>query len=171
MSGKEVVLIAEDNPDEALLMRRALDKAGFVATVKLLNDGEQVLLYLQGLEPYADREANPLPSLIILDLKMPRKSGFEVLEWMRDNPEYAVVPTLVFSSSMIEADIRDAYLLGANTFITKPSSFLDLVQTMEMIRKYWTKAQKVGPVKKKREHSDPKKEPNRAEKNGFVHTD
>ena len=80
MTATDLVLIAEDNPDDALLLRRAIDKAGISARVKIVSDGEEMLLYLEGRGAYADRNTSPMPSLIILDLKMPRKSGLEVLQ-------------------------------------------------------------------------------------------
>lgn len=141
----ELVLVAEDNPDDALLLRRALDKAGIIARVKIVSDGEEMLLYLQGRGAYANRAASPLPSLIILDLKMPRKSGLEVLEWINENPDVAVVPTIVLSASNLEKDVRAAYNLGANTYFVKPTTFDELVETMRMVEKYWRKAMKVRP--------------------------
>src|SRR5687768_13629209 len=104
----ELVLVAEDNPDDALLLRRALDKAGVTARVKIVSDGEEMLLYLRGLGAYANRSTSPLPSLIILDLKMPRKTGLEVLQWINENPEVSVVPTIVLSASNLEKDVREA---------------------------------------------------------------
>ena len=141
----ELVLVAEDNPDDALLLRRALDKAGVTARVKIVSDGEEMLLYLQGRGAYANRSTSPLPSLIILDLKMPRKTGLEVLQWINENPDVAVVPTIVLSASNLEKDVREAYNLGANTYFVKPTTFEELVETMQMVEKYWKKAVKVRP--------------------------
>ena len=104
-----------------------------------------MLLYLQGRGAYANRTTAPAPSLIILDLKMPRKSGLEVLQWINDNPDVAVVPTIVLSASNLEADVRAAYNLGANTYFVKPTTFEELVETMRMVERYWKKAAKVRP--------------------------
>ena len=145
MNNNDLVLVAEDNPDDAILLRRALDKAGINARVKIVADGEEMLLYLQGLGAYANRTTCPVPSLIILDLKMPRKNGLEVLQWMNENPEVAVVPTIVLSASNLEADVRAAYNLGANTYFVKPTTFEELVDTMRMVERYWKKASKVRP--------------------------
>jgi CheY-like chemotaxis protein len=141
----ELVLIAEDNPDDAILLRRAIEKAGITARIKIVTDGEEILLYLQGRGAFANREANPLPSFIILDLKMPRKTGLEVLQWINENPEVAVVPTIVLSASNLEEDVRAAYNLGANTYFVKPTTFEELVETMRMVERYWKKACKVQP--------------------------
>jgi CheY-like chemotaxis protein len=145
MLTSDLVLVAEDNPDDALLLRRALDRAGIRSRLKIVNDGEELLLYLQGRGAYANRESCPVPSLIILDLKMPRKGGLEVLEWLNENRDLAVVPTIVLSASNLEEDVRSAYHLGANTFFLKPSTFDELVETMKMVEAYWKKALKVGP--------------------------
>ena len=146
MLNTELVLVAEDNPDDALLLRRALDKAGIKARVKIVPDGEEMLLYLQGLGAYSNRSADPLPSLIILDLKMPRKSGLEVLAWLGENPNLSVVPTIVLSASNLDDDVRAAYDLGANTYFVKPSTFDELVETMKMVDLYWKKALKIRPA-------------------------
>jgi CheY-like chemotaxis protein len=141
----DLVLVAEDNPDDALLLRRALDKAGIRSRIKIVSDGEELLLYLQGRGAYANRESCPMPSLVILDLKMPRKGGLEVLQWMNANRDLSVVPTIVLSASNLEEDVRSAYHLGANTYFVKPSTFDELVETMKMVEAYWKKALKVRP--------------------------
>ena len=146
MDKNDVVLVAEDNPDDALLLRRALEKAGIHARLKLVSDGEEMLLYLQAKGAYADRASNPMPSLIILDLKMPRRSGLEVLAWLSENSELSVVPTIVLSASNLDKDVRTAYDLGANTYFVKPSTFEELVETMRMVETYWNKATKVRPA-------------------------
>ena len=153
MTLNELVLVAEDNPDDALLLRRALEKAGISARVKIVADGEEMLLYLQGRGAYANRSSSPLPSLIILDLKMPRKSGLEVLEWINQNPDVAVVPTIVLSASNLEKDVRAAYNLGANTYFVKPTTFEELVETMRTLEKYWKKAAKLRPENGNSSHS------------------
>ena len=145
MLNSELVLVAEDNPDDALLLRRALDRAGIRARVKIVSDGEELLLYLQGRGAYSNRSACPLPSLIILDLKMPRKTGLEVLQWLNTNKEVSIVPTIVLSASNLEKDIRAAYHLGANTYFVKPTTFDELVETMKAVDIYWKKAMKVRP--------------------------
>lgn len=150
MTHNDLVLVAEDNPDDALLLRRAIDKAGVVARVKIVSDGEEMLLYLQGLGAYSNRATSPLPSIIILDLKMPRKSGLEVLQWISENPAVSVVPTIVLSASNLEGDVRAAYDLGANTYFVKPTTFDELVETMRMLEKYWKKAAKIRPIETQR---------------------
>ena len=145
MLQNDLVLIAEDNPDDAILLRRALEKAGIRARIEIVPDGEEVLLYLQGCGAYANRTSSPLPSLIILDLTMPKRTGLEVLEWLNSNGPLSVVPTVVLSSSNLEQDVRKAYHLGANTYFVKPSTFDELVETMKMVDRYWHQAVKVRP--------------------------
>jgi CheY-like chemotaxis protein len=145
MKTTDLVLVAEDNADDALLLQRAIDKAGIIARVKIVCDGEELLQYLQGRGPYANRELSPLPSLVILDLKMPRKNGLEVLKWMSENPDLAVVPTIVLSASNLEDDVRAAYNLGANTYFVKPTTFADLVDTMRTVETYWNRASRLRP--------------------------
>ena len=154
MEADEVVLVAEDNPDDALLLRRALERAGIKARVRFMQDGDEMLLYLQGLGAYANRAANPPPSLIILDLKMPRKSGLEVLEWLSNHKECAVVPTVVMSSSNLLEDVQTAYALGANTYFVKPTTFEELVETMKMLKDYWHRAQRIGRQSEPRTEAD-----------------
>jgi CheY-like chemotaxis protein len=155
MEPTDLVLVAEDNPDDALLLRRAIDRAGIRARIKIVGDGEEMLLYLQGLGAYTDRANNPLPALMILDIKMPRKTGLEVLEWLVSHPQFSVVPTVVLSSSSVEKDIRRAYNLGANTYFVKPSTFEELVDTMRLIKKYWDTAQTLRPSGKETKDTRP----------------
>jgi CheY-like chemotaxis protein len=145
MTNNDLVLIAEDNPDDALLLQRAINKAGVPARIKIVSDGEEILNYLQGNGSYSNRATHPFPSVIILDLKMPRKSGLEVLKWINENPEISVVPTIVLSASNLDRDVRAAYDLGANTYFVKPTTFEDLVETMRMMENYWKKAARLRP--------------------------
>lgn len=145
MTTTDLVLIAEDNPDDALLLQRAISKAGVPARIKIVPDGEEMLNYLQGLGSYSNRSTHPFPSIIILDLKMPRKSGLEVLKWISEKPDISVVPTIVLSASNLDRDVRAAYDLGANTYFVKPTTFEDLVDTMRMLENYWKKAARLRP--------------------------
>jgi CheY-like chemotaxis protein len=154
MTAIDLVLVAEDNPDDALLLRRALGKAGITARVKFVADGEEIQQYLEGIGEFSNRNTSPFPSLIILDLKMPRKSGLEVLRWLAEQPHLGVVPTIVLSASNLEQDIRSAYDLGANTYFVKPSTFDELVETMRMLDHYWRKAMKVKPGEHARAMND-----------------
>jgi CheY-like chemotaxis protein len=115
-----VILLAEDNSDDVLILRRVLKKARVAETLTVVNDGQQAIDYLAGHGPYQDRQAYPLPCLILLDLKMPRKSGFDVLEWLSQNEVLSAIPAVVLSSSGEARDIDRAIRLGAKAYLCKP---------------------------------------------------
>src|SRR5687768_14338550 len=100
------LLIVEDDPDALFLLKRSLLKAGLRAPVQVATDGEEAVSYLAGTGSFADRERHPLPCLILLDLKLPRKSGFEVLEWMRSQPRLRRIPVIIVTTSGEERDRR-----------------------------------------------------------------
>src|SRR5439155_21926607 len=104
----------------------ACRKAGCEA-VQSVTDGDEALDYLEGKPPFSDRELYPVPRLVLLDLKMPRVSGFEVLSWVRADPALQVMPVVVLSSSSHDVDVRRAYQLGANSYVVKPVAFDSLV--------------------------------------------
>src|SRR5438093_7191297 len=115
------ILLAEDDPNEVLLLQRALVKASLTTdSLKVVSDGEDAMAYLSVQGIYADRGRYPLPALLLLDLKMPRKSGFEVLSWLRKQPQLRYLAAVVLSSSNNHHDVRLAYELGANSYLMKP---------------------------------------------------
>ena len=132
-----VILLAEDDPNDVLLIQRAFQRNHVANPVQVVRDGEEALAYLSGQAPFADRERHPLPLLMLMDLKMPRKSGLEVLEWVRQQPGLKRLPIIVLTSSNQSPDINRAYELGANSYLVKPAGFdslLDLVKNLDM---YW----------------------------------
>jgi len=132
-----VVLLAEDDPNDVLLIQRAFQRNHVANPVQVVRDGDEALAYLSGQAPFADRERHPLPVLMLMDLKMPRKSGLEVLEWVRQQPGLKRLPIIVLTSSNQSPDINRAYELGANSYLVKPAGFdslLDLVKNLDM---YW----------------------------------
>lgn len=132
------ILIVEDDPNDVLFLKRALKKNEIHNPICTLSDGEEAISYLSGLGKYADRGAHPFPRVIILDLKMPRKSGLEVLEWLKEHPQYRVIPTIVLTSSKLNEDVVKAYGLGANSYMVKPSNFDDLQRLMKAAHEYWS---------------------------------
>lgn len=118
---KPVLLVAEDNAMDALLLERVLERCGSVFHFSHVDDGEGVIDYLTGRNGYNDRARYPVPNLILLDLKMPRKDGFAVLRWRQETPDFVQVPVVVFSSSNLQEDVSRAYALGANSYAVKPS--------------------------------------------------
>ena len=133
----EVILLAEDNENHVLLIRRAFEQAGLVNPLYVVSDGEEAVAYLKGQGKYANREEYPLPCLLLLDLKMPRKDGFEVLEWIRQQPGLFALRVVVLTSSQLPADTNRAYEAGANSFLVKPSDFQNYVELTEFINGFW----------------------------------
>lgn len=131
------ILLVEDNPDDVLLIQRAFRKLGAVNPLRVVSDGEQAVAYLAGEGPYADRDAHPLPSLLLLDLKLPRRSGFEVLEWLRGRPGLRRLPVVVLTSSRESQDVGRAADLGANSYLVKPVQFDALQEMVRTLRLYW----------------------------------
>jgi CheY-like chemotaxis protein len=134
MGEPRAILIVEDSPDDLLLIRRAFERGQIANPVHVVFDGEQAISYLAGENAYADRARFPLPALVLLDLRLPRKSGFEVLKWIRGHGELSRLPVVVLSTSHAENEIGRAYDLGANSYLVKPVSteaLTRLVQAMD----------------------------------------
>ena len=146
MDGKYIILVAEDNENDALLFRRTLKKVGITNRVEIVSNGEEVILYLEGKGRFADREANPLPALVILDIKMPKLTGLEVLEWICRHPKFKVVPTLIFTSSRHDRDICRAFEFGAHGFFVKPSGMEETEKIFRAIHDYWSVSLKPEPA-------------------------
>jgi len=131
------VLIAEDSSDDFVLFKRALERARFANPIQRVEDGEKAIAYLAGDGSYGDRTLFPMPVLFILDLKMPRRSGLEVLEWMQRHPVYKKLPVIVLTSSSQHEDVNRAYSLGANSYLVKPGNFEDLIKLGKSMDDYW----------------------------------
>ncbi len=128
------ILLVEDDHNDVLLIKRAFQKVKIANPIIVLNDGEQAISYLAGREPYIER---PLPVLILLDLKLPRKSGHEVLEWLRQQQTLKRLPVVVLTASSESSDINRAYDLGANSYLVKPVTFDALVEMVKTLNLYW----------------------------------
>ncbi len=137
MNSNFTFLIAEDEESDFMLVQRAFRKNNIENPIQWVQDGEEAIRYLQGDGKFADREKFPFPELLILDLKMPRMNGMEVLTWVKAHPEFRVIPTIVMSSSSLDDDVRKAYDLGANTYFIKPADFDSLVQVIKGVHQYW----------------------------------
>lgn len=133
------MLVAEDEPNDAFFLKRAFLKAGINVPMDFVGDGQEAVDYLSGEGRFEDRRSHPLPSLLLLDIKMPRLSGFDVLKWLRQQPGLRRLAVLVFSSSDDQRDINLAYDLGANSYATKPAAAADLVEFALCVQKYWFK--------------------------------
>jgi CheY-like chemotaxis protein len=134
---QDIILLVEDNPKDVLLIQRAFRKANIANPLQVVNDGDAALFYLSGQEPYGDRTRYPLPILILLDLKLPRKSGAEVLIWLRQQPGIKRLPVVVLTASKEYADINHVYDLGANAYMVKPVAFNDLVEIVNTLNLHW----------------------------------
>jgi len=131
-----LVLLAEDSENDVLMFRRAARRANFTQPLHVVSNGEETIAYLKGEGKYEDREKYPLPALVLLDLKMPRTDGFEVLQWVRQQSDFDTMQVVVLSSSDEIRDINRAYELGANSFLVKPVSFDEFVGMLEALRSY-----------------------------------
>jgi CheY-like chemotaxis protein len=134
-----VVLVAEDDPDDVLLLQQAFSRVNKNVMIKTCSDGAEAISYLQGTGEFADRSKHPIPRAVITDLKMPRCDGFELLEWVKKHPEFQVIPTIVFTSSIHDGDVKRAFQLGANAYFQKPSSFDDLIAVVRLNYDYWSR--------------------------------
>ena len=131
------ILVAEDDPTDAYFFQRAFNRAGIQVTLHFVRDGQEVLDYLLGEGQFADRTTHPLPQLLLLDLKMPRMDGFDVLQWVRRQPRFISMQIVIFSSSEQARDINRAYGLGANWYLVKPHSLEELNALVGRFKKYW----------------------------------
>ena len=129
-----VILLVEDSEGDALLMHTVAERAGFGPSLRLVRDGEEAIAYLLGDGAYHDRKQFPLPTAVLLDLNLPRKNGFEVLAWMRQQPALRHLHTYILTSSSRPEDIQKAYDLGANSYLVKPINFDGLVNLANCLR-------------------------------------
>lgn len=151
-----VILLAEDEEDYVLLIRHAFVKANIPNPLHVVWNGQEVIAYLKGEGKFSNRDEYPLPDLLLLDLKMPRVNGLEVLKWMRAQPGLATLRVLVLTSSDRIRDVNEAYRLGANSFMVKPNDFEDTVQLSRLIQDFWLKVSKSPETyRPPRESSDP----------------
>jgi len=139
---KSVILLAEDRPDDVLLIRRAFESGRIFNPLFVVNDGEEAIAYLKGEGVYHNRDEYPLPDLMLLDLKMPRLDGFEVLRWIRQQPSFSRLLVIVLTSSDQLRDVNLAYQLGANSFLVKPQDFKRFVDACFILKEYWLKTNK-----------------------------
>ena len=138
-----IILYVEDDEADRFFMEHAFNTAGLPSTLRMVNDGRAAVQYLSGTGQFADRARHPVPKLVLLDLKMPELSGFEVLEWIRKRPEYAALPVIIFSSSSHPDDPRKAKTLGADDYWRKPANSMHYAQVVDLLRKKWLSA---GPA-------------------------
>jgi len=139
MPHRRAILIADDSTADIEILNRAFLKAGVPSPLFAVNDGEEAIRYLAGEGEFSDRAKYPFPSLLLLDLKMPRYDGFDVLDWMTKHPKLKRLWVTVFTSSGEPQDVNRAYDLGANSYVVKPGSFDDLTDIVTTLYRYWMK--------------------------------
>jgi CheY-like chemotaxis protein len=138
MQDNHLILLVEDDENDVLLIQRAFLKAGGRFSLKTVCDGEQAIDYLSGKGVFADRQINPMPFLVLLDLRMPRKDGFEVLRWVRAESNFKRLLVVVLTSSDMQVDINRAYEMGANSYLVKPVEFSEMVNMVRRFEAYWS---------------------------------
>ncbi|MBD2431532.1 MULTISPECIES: response regulator [Fischerella] len=132
------ILLIEDNPTDILLIQRAFRNEELAhISLQIVKDGDTAVSYLSGAGEYGDRTRYPLPSIILLDLKLPRRSGHEVLAWIKQQPELKLLPVIILTSSRQKVDVNQAYELGVNSYLVKPVKFAALSEMIKSFSDYW----------------------------------
>ena len=144
-SDRTVLVMADDDPADCLLTEKALRKAEITCPLYVVHDGAELMDYLTRRGDYSDPAAAPRPSLILLDLNMPKVNGTEVLARLRDEPELCRIPVVVFTTSDEERDIATSYALGANAYMVKPSAFDDMVSVARVVKAHWLETVRLPP--------------------------
>lgn len=136
MTGRQTILLVDDSQNDILLMRMAFDKAEFDSALQEVHNGEQAIAYLKGEGIYSDRNQHPLPLLLLLDLNMPMKNGFDVLGWVGAQPVFKHLPIIILTASMRPEDVERAFDLGASSYLVKPGN-IDALEAMVRCLRDW----------------------------------
>lgn len=134
---EKIILLVEDNPDDVELTLRALKRANICNPVVVLKDGAEALDYFNGTGLYSGRDLEELPAVILLDIKLPKVSGLEVLKHIRSKSITQVIPVVILTSSKEELDVINGYKLGANSYIRKPVDFIRFSDAVQKLGMYW----------------------------------
>jgi CheY-like chemotaxis protein len=135
--GKKTLLLVEDNEDDILIMKMACKRTGIPHTLQVVTDGVMAIDYLSGNGPYADRTVHPLPDVVFLDIKMPKRDGHEVLKWIRSQPGLKNLPVVMLTVSTQSEDVERAYELGVTSYLQKVPNLAEFGQGVRIILKYW----------------------------------
>ena len=144
---ERVILLVEDNPDDEALTMRALKKANIRNEVVVAHDGVEALDYLFGTGAHAGRDASVVPQIVLLDLKLPRIDGLEVLKRLRADERTRLLPVVILTSSKEEQDVINGYSLGANSYIRKPVDFLQFTEAVRQLGLYWLLLNEAPPIR------------------------
>lgn len=139
------ILLVEDNPDDVALTMRALKKNNIANQVTVAKDGVEALDFLLGTGPHADRDVRDTPQVVLLDLKLPRLDGLEVLKRMRSDERTRLIPVVILTSSKEERDLIEGYKLGANSYIRKPVDFSQFIDAIKQLGLYWLVLNEIPP--------------------------
>jgi two-component system response regulator len=139
---KYCILVADDDTDDQFMLKEAFASLNFDKEIRTVENGEELLDYLNAKGKYCDALL-PIPKLILLDLNMPKIDGRQCLRLIRTNPQYSKIPIIIFSTSNNPEDITQSYELGANSYIIKPYSYNELVEIIDIIKKYWFSVVKI----------------------------
>ncbi|MGG6270327.1 response regulator [Leptolyngbya sp. AN03gr2] len=146
MANQKVILLVEDNPDDEALTIRALKRNHIGNEIVIAHDGVEALDYLFGTGMYADRDVSIKPSVVLLDLKLPRIDGLEVLRRLRENESTRLLPVVILTTSSEEQDLLDSYSLGCNSYIRKPVDFLQFSEAIRQLGMYWLLMNETPPL-------------------------
>jgi CheY-like chemotaxis protein len=143
-----LILVVDDREDDILMLKRAFTKAKVLNPIQVARSGEEAIAYLKGEGRFANRTEFPLPHLLLLDLKMPGLDGFDVIRWVKSQPELKALRIVVLTSSDAIIDVNLAYQLGANSFLVKPVEFQKFVEVSQAIHGYWLWLSKAPQVER-----------------------
>ena len=139
--GRLVILLVEDDDHDIFFVKQATRASSAGHTVHAVHDGGEAIHYLKGEGAFRDRYQFPAPNVILTDIQMPGMNGFEFLKWLRAHPQYSIIPAMVYSSSCLEEDVREAYRLGANAYIAKPDVLKEMVEMLRLIYEFWSRCE------------------------------
>jgi two-component system response regulator len=146
MKPSHAILLVEDNPADVKITQRALKESGLPVELIVVRDGQEAVDYLFPKGGLASTRNRAFPSLILLDINMPKMNGREVLERLRSTPEMRTVPVVVLTTSRRQEDVQQMYASGANTYIEKPQDFPRFVQVLQTIHRYWLDTALLPPL-------------------------
>jgi two-component system response regulator len=151
VTDEKIILLVEDNPDDVELTLRAFKRANMYNEVVVLNDVAVALDYFKGTGEHAGRDINKIPAVVLLDIKLPKVSGLEVLKHIRSNEATRLIPVVILTSSREEQDIITGYKLGANSYIRKPVDFVKFYDAVQKLGMYWLLLNEPPPIPPRRD--------------------
>jgi CheY-like chemotaxis protein len=133
----KIVLLAEDDEADIQAMKMACERTGIPHRLQIVTDGDMAIRYLSGEDPFTERLACPLPDLVFLDIKLPKRSGHEVLAWIRSQPAIASIPVVMLTGTDLMKDVERAYKLGATSYLQKATSPSEVLEAVRIVLNYW----------------------------------